>query len=257
MAPSPTCSYPPLESKQIYTHLCRSPARYLRDFVAVLLAVLLRVAGEGVREGVLVGVREGVAGLVGVREGVAGPVGVREGVARPVGVREGVAVLEGVPVREGEGDVDAVAVGEAGGMHTPAVSAVVSASLRQRHEAHAGAPALLPNAVTVAQAAAAEQQQPPAHTLVAQSKGVAQAFPGDCNVQRPVRGAQEEQPRRASSRAQQEPPAHALEEQLELKEHSAPGGRPHTSAAPVSPLEAAPGAQPHTASVVGVAAVLL
>lgn len=107
-----------------------------------------------------------------------------------------------VAVGEAVGVGETVGVGEAL-THIPAVNGVVASSLRQRHALHAVAVAPVSRTDIAAHAPAAEQQQPPAHTFVVQSKAVVQAWPGDKTLQPPKNGVHAEQPRRAASEEQQ------------------------------------------------------
>jgi len=115
------------------------------------------------------------------------------------------------------GSVAFAAAGGAGAVHAPAVAAV-DALTAQRHAVH---PAVC--------AAASEQQQPPAHEPVAQSKGDAHASPGLTVRHAPLDGAQDEQPRSADEFEQQKPPRHVPDSHAVSLKQGEPG---ETAAAP-------------------------
>jgi len=93
------------------------------------------------------------------------------------------------------------------------VARVVLALAQQPHAVH-------PGVVT----AAVEQQQPPRHRLVPQSKPLAQASPGDSSAHAPVPSAHAAQPACSAVARQQAPPRQPPEKQLALAVQAAPGG---------------------------------
>ena len=83
-------------------------------------------------------------------------------------------------------------VGEGVSRHTPALAAVVAASLRHLQAGH---PAM--------SRAEEAQQHPPRHKLVPQSMLLLQLSPGKLDTQAPVRGEQALHPRRTAVEEQQ------------------------------------------------------